>query len=68
METMSVKALKGAMILAGFGVSELSKRAEIQQPLISKWLKREKVSVRLPTLSKISRALNVSADDLILEE
>lgn len=68
METISIKALKATMISAGVGVSELSKRAEIQQALISKWLKREKVSVRLPTLGKISKALGVSPQDLILEE
>ena len=66
METLNIKSLKSAMILAGVGVSELSKRAKIQQALVSKWLKREKVSVRLPTLGKISKALGISPDDLII--
>ena len=36
METLNIKSLKSAMILAGVGVSELSKRAKIQQALVSK--------------------------------
>lgn len=68
MERLSIRALKNAMILQGFGVTELSKRAKIQANLISSWLKREKVLVRLPTLSKLSKALNISAENLIFEE
>ena len=68
MENMSVKALRAAMILQDVGVTELARRAKIQTNLVSIWLKREKVSVRLSTLGKISKALHIPADELLCSE
>lgn len=67
MECIRVKNLKNAMLAANVGVCELAKLANLQQCLVSRWLKKEKISVRLPTLAKLSRALGVNADNLISE-
>lgn len=67
MEKISRRKLKSAMINAGLGVTALSKAAGITQCLVSKFLKDDYSTVQLPTITKLSRALNVPADDLILE-
>ena len=68
METMNIKALKAAMILRGVGVKALAEISGLQAYLISQWLKQKQVRVRLPTISKLSKALHISAFDLIMEE
>lgn len=64
---MSKSKLKAAMIAACVGVNQLAQRAEIQPATVSKFLKADS-PIRLPTLGKISKALGVSAQDLILGE
>lgn len=68
MESMSVKKLKAAMIQRNYNISELARRSEIQANLISRWLKREKVSVLYSTIGKLCKALNVSPESLLSEE
>ena len=67
MERISKQKLKFAMINAGVGVKELSRQAGITQCLVSKFLKDDYSTVRLPTITKLSKALGVPATDLILE-
>ena len=67
MEKISNEKLKSAMIENCVGVLELSRRAKIQASVISRLLKGDS-SIRLPTLGKISKALSVSANDLLLKE
>ena len=55
------------MIAAGLGTKKLAELTGLTQPLISRFFKNEYSTVRLPTLSKLSKALNVPADDLIAE-
>lgn len=67
MEKMSKNKLKAAMIVAGVGVKRLAQMADVQPATISRFLKSDSL-IRLPTLSKISKALGVNAQDLISEE
>lgn len=67
MERISKQKLKSVMIAAGLGTKKLAELTGLTQPLISRFLKNEYSTVRLPTLSKLSKALNVSAQDLISE-
>ena len=67
MEKISKQKLKAAMLDTGMGVKELSRQAGITQCLVSKFLKDDYSTVRLPTITKLSRALNIPAVDLILE-
>lgn len=66
LEKLSKNKLKVAMVTACIGTSKLAQLAEVQPATISKFLKADS-PIRLPTLGKISRALNVSPQDLILE-
>lgn len=67
MEKLSKTKLKAAMIAACVGVNQLAKKADVQPATVSKFLKADS-PIRLPTLGKISKALGVSAQDLILGE
>ena len=67
MEKISKQKLKAAMLDIGMGVKELAKTAGITQCLVSKFLKDDYSTVRLPTITKLSKALGVPATDLILE-
>ena len=67
MEKISKQKLKAAMLDTGMGVKELSRQAGITQCLVSKFLKDDYSTVRLPTITKLSKALGVPATDLILE-
>lgn len=67
MVKISTARLQKAMIENCVGVLELSRRAKIQAGIISRLLKKDS-AIRLPTLGKISKALNISADDLLLKE
>ena len=67
MEKISKQKLKAAMLDTGMGVKELAETAGITQCLVSKFLRDDYSTVRLPTITKLSWALNVPATDLILE-
>ena len=68
MERISRQKLKNAMINACIGVNALSAATGLTQCLISKFLKDDYSTVRLPTLSKLAKVLNVPAMDLIVED
>ena len=65
LEKLSKTKLKAAMITACVGVNQLAEKAEVQPATISKFLKADS-PIRLPTLGKISKALGISPDDLII--
>ena len=67
MERLSKTKLKAAMIDACVGVNQLAQMADLQPATVSKFLKAD-LPIRLPTLGKLSRALNISANDLIISE
>ena len=67
MEVISAEKLKLAMIRAGVGTTQLAKLAGVQACVISKILNRNS-KVRLMTISKISKVLNVEGEELILKE
>lgn len=62
------KKLQAAMFAKGFGVYQLAEIAGIAPSIASKILSKDGSMVRLPTVSKLSKALNVPAQDLISEE
>ena len=66
MEKISKQKLKAAMLAAGIGAKTLAESAGLSQCLISKFLKDDYSTVRLPTLSRLSKVLGVPANDLIL--
>ena len=68
MEVLNVRNLKAAMLLQGVGVTQLAKISNVQAYQLSSWLKQKQVQVRLPTISKLSKALRVPPTDLILED
>ena len=68
MERLSKTKLKAAMIDACVGVNQLAQMADVQPATVSKFLKADDLPIRLPTLGKLSRALNISANDLIISE
>ena len=68
MEKISRQKLKNAMINACIGVNALSAATGLSQCLISKFLKDDYSTVRLPTLSRLSKVLGVPANDLISED
>ena len=67
MEIIDSQKLKFAMIHNSIGVNPLARMANIQAKIISKFLKSNS-RIRLSTLGKLSRALNISANDLIISE
>ena len=67
MAKISQKNLQAAMIDKCIGILELAKRAGLQPAIVGRLLKKNS-NVHLPTLAKISKALDVPADDLILKE
>lgn len=67
METISSQKLKNAMIRKCIGVSALARAAKVQTKIISRFLKVDS-SIRLSTLGKISAALDVDGEELILKE
>ena len=67
MEKISRIKLRDAMINACIGTRKLAQLAEVQPATISKFLKADS-PIRLSTLGKISKALGVNANDLILKE
>lgn len=60
-----IRKLRLAMVEKGIGVCQLAKISGLQQSGISRWLKCEKVSCRLPTISRIAEALDVEPVDLM---
>lgn len=64
METLNHEKLKAAMIAAGVGVNTLADSAGITPCHISNLIKSD-CAVRLPTLAKIAKALNVPAQSLL---
>ena len=67
MEKISKIKLRDAMIAACVGVSQLARMANVKAHTIIKFLKNDS-KIRLSTLGKISRALNISPEDLIISE
>ena len=57
-------AIRGLMLNAGVGVSDLARQADLSPSTISK-LSRVDTRARIPTLGKLSRALNVPPSELL---
>ena len=64
MEKISSQRLKTAMIAAGVGTLDLAQAANVQPATISKFLKTDSPA-RLPTISKICKALTVEPDAIL---
>lgn len=64
MEILNSKKLKNLMILRCTNISQLAKSANVQDKIISKFLKADS-NIRLSTLGKICRALNCSPNELL---
>lgn len=67
MEKISKQKLKTAMISACIGTLGLAQAANIQPATISKFLKNDS-QARLPTVSKICRALGVQPAEILKGE
>lgn len=67
MEKINRQKLKNAMLRANVGVVTLAKMANITQSHISKLLRKD-CQVRLPTVGKIAKALQVDATNLLVTE
>ena len=67
MEKISKIKLRDAMIAACVGVNQLARMANVNVHTIIKFLKSNS-KIRLSTLGKLSRALNISPEDLIISE
>ena len=67
MEKISKIKLRDAMFAACVGVIQLAQMANIRPATVTKFLKNDS-RIRLSTLGKISRALNISPEDLIISE
>ncbi len=65
MERLSSKALRDVMIAKCFGVTDLASRAGLTPVIVSKLLKSDS-TCRLPTLSKLAKALQVDATKLLV--
>lgn len=68
MEVISKAKLRRAMLQKAVGVNQLSQAAGITQSAVCKFLRQDFSACRLPTISKIARALKVAPEELILEE
>ena len=66
MEKISSQRLKTAMIAAGIGTIDLAQAADVQPATISKFLKTDSPA-RLPTISKICKALEIKPAEILKE-
>lgn len=64
MDKVSSKKLKSAMLAAGIGTLELAQSANVQPATVSKFLKGDSPA-RLPTISKICKALSISPNEIL---
>lgn len=66
MEKLNSKALRDAMIANCVGVSDLARLAGVTAVTITNLLKGDSPA-RLPTISKLAKALNIDAQSLLKE-
>ena len=64
MELIISSKLKSAMLKVGVGTIELSRNAKVTPSTVSRFLRKDS-PVRIPTLSRLAKALNTDADNLI---
>ena len=67
MEFLSKQKLRNAMLAKGVGVSQLAEKAGLQPLTVTKLLKGD-CPCRLPTISKLAKALNIPAQDLLTDD
>ena len=67
MNIVDSQAIRNAMLAKCVGVAELAKMAGLQPSVISKILRRDS-PCRLPTISKICKALDVQPAEILKEE
>lgn len=65
MEKIDKIKLRDAMLAKTFGVTELAQAANVSPVIITKFLKADS-NCRLPTISKLSKALQIEPQELLL--